>query len=51
MDKKELFKKYWFVGLVALVLLVFVSVLQTLGNTLSRRTTNKALFHRNIKTD
>ena len=24
MDKKELFKKYWFVGLVAIVLLVFI---------------------------
>ncbi|MBR4470350.1 MAG: peptidylprolyl isomerase [Erysipelotrichaceae bacterium] len=26
MDKKELFKKYWFVGLVAVVLLVFVGI-------------------------
>ena len=39
------------VNVCVVVLLVFVSILQTLGNTLSRRTTNKALFHRNIKTD
>jgi len=28
---------------------VFVSLLQTIGNTLARRTTNRALFHKNIK--
>ena len=37
------------VNVCVIVLLVFVSLLQTLGNTLSRRTTNRALFHKNIE--
>ena len=37
------------VNVCVIVLLVFVSLLQTVGNTLARRTTNRALFHKNIK--
>ena len=37
------------VNVCVVVLLVFVSLLQTIGNTLARRTTNRALFHKNIK--
>ena len=37
------------VNVCVVVLLVFVSLLQTIGNTLARRTTNRALFHRKIE--
>ena len=37
------------VNVCVVVLLVFVSLLQTIGNTLARRTTNRALFHKNMK--
>ena len=32
-----------------IVLLVFISLLQSIGNALARRTTNHALFHKRIK--
>ena len=37
------------VNVCVVVLLVFVSLLQTIGNTLARRTTNRALFHKKIE--
>ena len=39
------------VNVCVLVLLLFVSLLQGLGSSLARRTTNRALFRRNIKLD
>ena len=39
------------VNVCVLVLLIFVSLLQTLGNILSRRTTDKALFRHAVRTD
>ena len=37
------------VNVCVIVLLIFVSLLQTIGSGLARRTTNRALFHKNIK--
>lgn len=39
------------VNVCVLVLLVFVSVLQGIGNTLVRRTTNRSLFRHNVETE
>ena len=37
------------VNVCVIVLLVFISLLQSIGNALARRTTNHALFHKRIK--
>jgi D-methionine transport system permease protein len=39
------------VNVCVVILLVFISILQTLGNVLSRRTTNHALFNKYIRLD